>query len=205
MTQTKKYSIIVFDLGNVLIPFDYNILIRKLDKIRTGLGKHFVDTYYANYDIHRSFERGKMSEPDFIAKMLEFLEHRIDGITFCSYFSGVFKENKKVSALLPVLKKKYKLILLSNTNSIHERNGWQHYGFLKYFDELVLSHKVGAVKPEEKIYRAVELASGVPSNEHIFIDDIEEYVNAAINLGWDGIHFTGFESLQTELKIRKIL
>ena len=173
--QKRKYSVIVFDLGNVLIPFDYNTLIKKLDAVKTGLGKYFVDTYFANYDFHRDFERGEISEKKFIEKMLEILDHSIDGETFCNYFSCIFKQNKEVAALLPALKNKYKLILLSNTNSIHEKYGWEHYDFLKYFDDLILSHKIGAVKPEEKIYRAVEESSSSPAEEHIFIDDIEEY------------------------------
>ena len=111
--QKRKYSVIVFDLGNVLIPFDYNILIKKLDKIKEGLGKHFVDTYFSNYEFHRDYERGNISEDKFIQRMLEILDHTIDGETFCKYFSGIFREDKDVSALLPQLKKKYKLILLS--------------------------------------------------------------------------------------------
>jgi len=203
--QKRKYSVIVFDLGNVLLPFDYNILIKKLDSVKEGSGKHFVDTYFANYEFHRDFERGKISEEKFIERMLEILDHSIDGETFCNYFSSVFKQNKEVTALLPVLKKNYKLILLSNTNSIHEKYGWEYYDFLKYFNDLILSHKIGAVKPEEKIYRAVEKSSGLPAEEHIFIDDIEEYVNAAKSFGWDSIHFKGYNSLVRDFRFRGII
>jgi putative hydrolase of the HAD superfamily len=137
--------------------------------------------------------------------MIEILDHSVDGETFCNYFSCIFKQNKEVAALLPVLKKKYKLILLSNTNSIHERYGWEHYEFLNYFDDLILSHKIGAVKPEEKIYRAVEKSSGSPAEEHIFIDDIQEYVNAAKSFGWDGIQFKGYDYLVKDLKLKGII
>jgi putative hydrolase of the HAD superfamily len=203
--QKRKYSVIVFDLGNVLIPFNYNFLIKKLDAVKTGMGKHFVDTYFANYDFHRDFERGKISDEIFIERMLEILDHSITGETFCNYFSGIFKQNMEVTALLPALKKNYKLLLLSNTNSIHKKYGWEHYDFLKYFDDLILSHNIGAVKPEEKIYRAVEISSRSPAEEHIFIDDIVEYVNAAERFGWDGIHFKGYNFLVEELKLREII
>ncbi len=203
--QKRKYSVIVFDLGNVLIPFDYNILINKLDAVKKGSGKHFFNTYFANYEFHRDFERGKISEAKFIERMLEIIDHSIDGETFCNYFSSIFNQNKEVVALLPALKKKYKLILLSNTNSIHEKYGWEQYEFLKYFDDLILSHKIGAVKPEEKIYRAVEKSSGSPAEEHIFIDDIEEYVNAATSFGWDGVHFKDYDSLVKDLRLRSII
>ena len=201
----RKYSAIVFDLGNVLIPFDYNILIEKINAIESGLGKKFYEYYRSNYSIHRDFERGFISEDEFVDKMLDVLEYRIDANTFCNYYADIFKVNEEVASLLPILKNKCKLFLLSNTDSIHQKYGWQKYDFLKHFDKLILSHVIGAVKPEEKIYRAVEEASGYPPKEHIFIDDVDEYVEAAKKLGWDGIHFKNYNFLLNELRIRKLL
>jgi len=201
----RKYSAIVFDLGNVLIPFDYNILIKKINGIEPGLGNKFVEYYRSNYSIHRNFERGFIFEEEFVNKMLNVMDNRIDANTFCKYYANIFRVNKEVASLLPILKNNYKLFLLSNTDSIHQKYGWQKYDFLKHFNKLILSHKVGAVKPEEKIYRAVEVASGYSSEEHIFIDDIEEYVEAAKQLGWDGIHFKDYKTLVNELRIRNLL
>lgn len=201
----RKHSAIVFDLGNVLIPFDYNIFIEKINGIKPGLGNKFIKYYRSNYSIHRNFERGFISEEEFVKKMLEVVDNRINANTFCNYYADIFKVNEEVVSLLPILKKKYKLFLLSNTDSIHQKYGWQEFYFLKHFDQLILSHESGSVKPEEKIYRAVEEASGYPSEKHIFIDDVEEYVNAAKLLGWDGIHFRNYKSLVEELKLRAIL
>ncbi|MEJ5261586.1 MAG: HAD family phosphatase [Ignavibacterium sp.] len=201
----RKYSAVVFDLGQVLIPFDYKIFIDAVNKHQQGLGENFVKKYNENYSVHRDFERGKISEKDFIAQMLDWLEHTITEDEFVRYWSGIFSLNQEVISLLPKLKQHYKLYLLSNTNSIHQKYGYQHYEFLKLFDKLFLSHEVGFVKPEEGIYRAVEDYSKLPSEEHIFIDDIAEYVEAAKQLGWDGIQFTGYDNLVAELKARGIL
>jgi len=201
----RKNSAIVFDLGNVLIPFDYNILIEKINNIESKLGNKFIEYYRANYSIHRNFEKGIVSEKEFISKMLGVIDNRLDADTFCNYYANIFSVNDEVASLLPILKKNYKLFLLSNTDSIHQKYGWQKYDFLIHFDKLILSHEVGAVKPEEKIFRAVEKASGYSSEEHIFIDDIEEYVGAAKKLGWDGIHFKDYNTLVNELRIRKLL
>ena len=203
--SNRKYSAIVFDLGKVLIPFDYTPAINKLNHIENGLGNRFSDFYKSNYHFHRDFERGKISESEFVTKMLEVIDHKIDAETFKKYYADIFSLNEDVVSLLPILKKDYKLFLLSNTDSIHQKYGWQKYDFLKYFDKLILSHEVGSVKPEEKIYRAVEEASGFPSEEHFYIDDIQEYVDAAINLGWDAVVFEGYEKLVRDLKDRKIL
>jgi putative hydrolase of the HAD superfamily len=146
-----------------------------------------------------------ISEKNFIASMLKYLEYAINEETFCKYWSDIFSFNEEVIALLPELKKHYKLYLLSNTNSIHKRYGYQDYEFLKMFDQLFLSHEVGFVKPEKEIYHAIEKVSGFPPEEYLFIDDILEYVDAAKSIGWDGIQFIGYDDLVNNLKIRNIL
>ena len=137
--------------------------------------------------------------------MLTVLEHKVDKEKFCNDFSRIFTVNENVAALLPELKKKYMLVLLSNTNSVHENYGWKDYYFLKYFDKLILSYKVNAVKPEQKIYKAVEAFTYKSPAEHIFIDDIAEYAEGAKNTGWDAVQFTGYEKLVNDLSERNIL
>jgi putative hydrolase of the HAD superfamily len=200
----RKFSAIVFDLGKVLIPFDYGTAINKLNQIEQGLGDRFIEFYKSNYYFHRDFEAGKISETEFVNKMLKVINHKVDAETFKKYYADIFSINEEVISLLPILKMNYKLFLLSNTDSIHQKYGWQKYEFLKHFDRLILSHEVGSVKPEEKIYRAVEEASGLPSEEHFYIDDIQEYVDGAIKLGWDAVQFVNYQKLVNDLKERKI-
>jgi HAD superfamily hydrolase (TIGR01509 family) len=202
--KNRKYSAIVFDLGNVLIPFDFKKALIKLDQVENGLGDRFNNFFKTNYSLHREFEKGKISEKDFIIRMLKIVENKIDESTFCKYYADIFSLNEDVISLLPVLKKNYKLFLLSNTDSIHKKYGWEKYEFLKYFDKLILSFEVGSVKPEEKIYRAVEEASGFSSSEHLFIDDIQEYVDGAKNIGWDAVQFVNYQKLLNDLKERNI-
>ncbi|MBK7227755.1 MAG: HAD family phosphatase [Ignavibacteriales bacterium] len=201
----RKYSAIVFDLGQVIVPFDYKYFVEKVNKHKSGIGETFLELYNQNYSIHRNYEKGLITEAVFISKMLEYLDDCIDGETFCKYWSDIFSVDEKVVSLLPELKKRFKLFLISNTNSIHKKYGFEHYEFLKLFDKLFLSHEVGFIKPEKEIYQAVEKVSGFPSEEHIFIDDILEYVNVAKSLGWDGIQFLGYDDLVKNLKARDIL
>jgi putative hydrolase of the HAD superfamily len=76
---------------------------------------------------------------------------------------------------------------------------------LKYFDKLILSYEVHAVKPEPEIYKAVEAYTQAPPEKHLFIDDIAEYAEAARKLGWDAIQYINFKKLEMELTKRKIL
>jgi putative hydrolase of the HAD superfamily len=200
-----KCSVIVFDLGNVLIPFDYTKPIQYFNNIKPGLGDRFAQLYKKNYHIHRSFEKGELTRSKYLMQMIEWLEGMVTGEEFSKIFSDIFTLNQDIIDLLPQLKKHYTLCLLSNTNEIHKEYGYQHYTFLNYFDKLFLSHEVGAIKPEEKIYRTVEKFTGRPSDEHLFVDDIHEYVEGAKACGWDGIQFKSYEDLLKEFDSRKIL
>jgi HAD superfamily hydrolase (TIGR01509 family) len=201
----RKYSVIVFDLGNVLLPFNYELALEKLNKIDPGLGSRFWKYYEENYHLHRGFERGDITEEDFLNKILAALENRVNRETFFELYSKIFTVNEDVAGLLPELKKKYMLVLLSNTNSIHQKYGWNEYEFLKLFDKLILSHEVNALKPEPAIYKKVEAFTRKPPEEHIFIDDIEEYAESAKKAGWEAVWFKNYENLVEEFKERKIL
>lgn len=202
---SKNYSVIVFDLGKVLINFDYTIAIRRFELIEKGLGQKFYDYYKNNYHIHREFEKGLLTEEEFLKIMLANLDYKTSKEVFSKIYSEIFTPNNEVISLLPLLKKNYKLILLSNTDPLHKKYGWEKHEFLSLFDYKVLSFEAKSVKPEEKIYRTVEQFSKVPSDEHLYIDDIAEYAQAARKIGWDAIQFLNYEQLIDELKARSIL
>lgn len=200
----RKYSTIVFDLGNVLLPFNHQKWIKIYNKIEDGLGDRYYKKYLENHSLHRDYEAGKISDEEFININLNWLENKIDAEKFCEIYSDIFSVNNEVIELLPRLKQNYQLLLLSNTSEIHKKYGWENKKFLENFDELFLSHIIGSVKPEEKIYKAVENYTKNPVESLIFIDDVLENVIAAKNLGWDGIQFIGYENLTEEFKSREI-
>lgn len=201
----QKFSVVVFDLGNVLIPFDYIQVIQKFNKIKAGLGDKFKELYAKNYYIHQQFEKGELTLNEFVDIMLNWLEGNVSREDFIDTFANIFTINQDVVDLIPKLKEKYFVALLSNTNILHKDFGYGHYEFLKLFDKTFYSHEVGAIKPEEKIYRAVESYTQKPSSEHFFIDDVLEYVEGAKKCGWNGVQFINYKKLVDDLKSFGIL
>jgi glucose-1-phosphatase len=203
--KDRKYSVIVSDLGNVILPFDYNIAINKLELIEKGLGQRFYDFLKANYNLHRKNERGDITPEDFIRIMVSALDNKVSGEEFCNIYSKIFVVNEQLVTILADLGKKYRMVILSNTNKIHRDYGWGQLLFLKYFEKLILSYEVHAVKPEPEIFKAVEAYTQLPAEEHLFIDDIFDYAEAAKKQGWDAIQFLNNDQLVEELKKRNIL
>jgi glucose-1-phosphatase len=201
----RKYSVIVSDLGNVILPFNYETAVNKLEVIENGLGQKFLAYLKSNYELHRKNERGDITSGEFIRIMVRALDYKISEEEFCNIYSKIFVVNEPLVLLLAELHKKYTLVLLSNTNKIHRDYGWGDLPFLKYFDKLILSYEVHAVKPEPEIYKAVEAFTKIPPENHLFIDDIAEYAEAAKKMGWDAIQYINFKKLEMELTKRKIL
>ncbi|MEX1995395.1 MAG: HAD family phosphatase [Candidatus Saccharimonadales bacterium] len=96
------------------------------------------------------------------------------------------------------LKSKYKLGVISNASAdwIYEILDKTD---IELFDDIVLSHSAGVIKPEPAIY---ELSLGnlkVRADEVVFIDDIEKYCEAARGVGMKSIRYENFKQAKADL------
>jgi putative hydrolase of the HAD superfamily len=112
--------------------------------------------------------------------------------------ADMFWPNPEVCDLIPLLAPRYRLVLLSNTNELHATHfRAQFAATLDHFDALVLSHEVGARKPDPRIYAACQ--AGHAAGEYLFLDDLPTNVEAARALGWKGIVYRPGEELRRQL------
>ena len=197
-------SVIVFDLGNVLIPVDPERTVRRLNERQAGLGDLVKRLIVENPEWQKNLEVGAWSKERFLEKIVPRLDGALTGEEVCEYYSEIFELNDDVIALLPKLKKNYPVFLLSNTNEIHQKYGWEKYDFIRLFDEVILSNEVGSAKPDAAIYREAEKRSGKPAAEHLFIDDLIENVEGAKRVGWDAVLFRGYDDLVAEFRERGV-
>lgn len=196
----NKLKALIFDLGNVLIFFDWNIARNKLNQIQENLGDITTNFLKSNKNLIYGLETGSIDEETFLNEIKKNINSKISKAELAKIYSEIFWENEELTKLLPELKKNYKLYLLSNTNRIHRKYGWNDYEFIKHFEKLFLSYEIGFAKPDKEIYEYV--ASSIPykKDEFIYIDDIEPFIEAAKSLGWNAIRFESNEQLIRELK-----
>ena len=195
---------IIFDLGRVIVPFDFTRGYRLMEPLCSYPAAD-IPKRLSTTDLVTRFESGTIEPEDFVRQISEVLELRATYPEFCDIWSSVFLPETLVpESLLEGLKKRYRLILLSNTNAIHFEMIRKNYPLLRHFDAFVLSYRVGAMKPARAIYeRAVEEA-GCKPEECFFTDDIAEYVNGARAVGIDGVQFESREQLERELAKRGV-
>ena len=195
---------VIFDLGKVIIPFDFMRGYQGLGGI-SGLSVAEIRSRIAATDLVQRFECGLVEPADFVAQLSAMLDLHISYDQFCQIWSSIFLPDPLIpESLLAGLSRRYRLLLLSNTNAIHFEMLERTYPLLRHFHEFILSHRVRALKPSPAIYREAIARAGCQPEEIFFTDDIADYVAGAKREGIDAVQFESSEQIQRELRARGV-
>jgi FMN phosphatase YigB (HAD superfamily) len=198
------YKAIIFDLGKVLIHFDFTRGYRALEGLCPYTAAE-IPRRIGRTGLVERFETGLVEPREFVEQISRILDLPPDYDRFCEIWSGIFTETLIPESLLQALAARYRLLLLSNTNALHFAMLQATYGpLLSHFHDLILSYEVRAMKPQPEIFQmAVERAGCLPG-ECFYTDDIAEYVAAARQLGIDAVQFESREQIEREMRGRGI-
>lgn len=195
---------VLFDLGQVLVPFD-------LDRGLRALAPHCphppqeIRKRIAGSGLVRPFEEGRLEPLEFARRLCELLEVHVGYEQFCELWSSIFLPETLVpESLVESLARRYRLVLVSNTNAIHYSMIEQRYAILRHFHDRALSYEVGALKPDPRIYQEAVRRAGCDASECFYTDDIAEYVEAARRLGIIAVQFRSAEQLARELEFHGV-
>lgn len=191
---------VVFDIGNVLVTFEWERLAREIgftDKDLQVLAEKVIGDRWVEFD------RGVMSEDEalkYVQEAIPGLEekfatlwHRIDeAIHVYPYVNEWMRELKSEG---------YKIYLLSNfPKRLFEKEANQKFDFIRYTDGKVISSFVKLIKPDRAIYEYLLNTYSLKAEECVFVDDRPKNVEAARALGMKGIIFEGYEKGSESLK-----
>jgi len=175
---------IVFDLGKVFVDFDYSIAARKVAARSTKQIpdlKHFL----GSSPVLQRFEHGDLTREQFFAEM-----QKITGFTgtlaeFVADFADIFIPIPAMIELHAQLRRLgFATFIFSNTNDIAIEHISREFPFFKDFDGYIYSYKVGSMKPDLRIYEAMEKLCGRVCDDIVYLDDREENILAGASRGW---------------------
>ena len=176
MTEIKN---IVSDLGNVLVNVHY---------------KGFTDAMGWDYDVFmkffatdffRAFEIGKHSEEEFFTELNKYIPlNEGDEQRYRDNIYKAFSVRPRTWARMHYLKKKYKVFLFSNTNSLDFNGIDKDIEIKRVLRFHYVSHIHGFIKPDPQAYAKFKEVFSIDPKETLFLDDLELNVEAARNAGW---------------------
>lgn len=190
---------IVFDFGNVLGFFSHRKAAEQLT-VYSSLSADDILYHYLDSQLEDDFESGRMSLPAFREEVRRRCQVTCSDEQLDLAIADMFSPNHEVCALVPALKVRYRLVLLSNTNELHATHFCRQFAdTLGHFDSLVLSHEVGLRKPSADIYAHCRQVAASAPQECLFIDDLSANIEAARACGWQGIVYHPGLDLRREL------
>jgi len=175
---------IIFDFGDVFINLD------KKGVLHNALNVFGIDSFPAiMLKTNTLYEMGFITTDSFLKFYTNEFPH-VSKQSMVDLWNSILKDFplhrfgflKELSD-----KKDYKLILLSNTNTLHIDWVIEHVPyyeeFKNCFDAFYLSHEINLRKPNIDIYQFVLSQNNIKPEECLFIDDTIENINAAKSVG----------------------
>ena len=193
---------VLFDLGNVIIPVDFRRCHEALAQVCPHPPES-VPKLIGKTGLPRRFEQGEITAEDFVAETCRLLDMQISYEAFWEIWARIFHPEPLIQeSLLEGLRRRQRLLLLSNTNCVHFDLAQERYPLLRHFDGYVLSYKVGVMKPAPAIYHEAIAQAGCHAEECLFIDDLEVNVEAARKEGMQATQFFSSDQLLEDLRAR---
>lgn len=191
MQQTKA---IIFDLGGVLLDIDFKLSEKAFAELGVTNFSDFFNQFHSN-DLFRRLETG-MEDDLFYDDLRATTGLSLTNVQIKDAWNALLLDFRPESlAVLPQLRDKYELYLLSNTNEIHLQEFQQRYEawrpgqvFDDLFDAAYYSHRIGHRKPNASAFEYVLQKHELIAAETIFIDDSINNIEAAQQLGLQTIH-----------------
>ncbi len=191
-----------FDLGNVILPFDFTPAFKRLSR-RHGTPAEDIRAFFKERAwLEAACDTGEVTAHT-LYRMLRkhFGWSKLTYAEFKTVWNDIFKENHEVSDLIRRLRRAgYRLILVSNTNKLHFDHIAKRYPVMKEFHHHVLSYKIRTRKPEKKMYRHALKLSRAKKHEIFYADDRSDFTGAAAGHGVHVHTFTRASLLKRALK-----
>jgi FMN phosphatase YigB (HAD superfamily) len=178
---------VVFDLGKVLVDFDDNIAVTRIAARSTLPPAEVKRLFYHSY-LLVDYESGRLTRQDFFKEVRKVAGFRGTIGEFGEFFADIFTPISPMIELHAGLRQRgVPTYLFSNTNDLAVEYIRRKFSFFRDFDGYIFSYEVKAMKPDAKIYEALEKLAGRRGADILYIDDCPENVAAGAARGWGTI------------------
>ncbi len=195
-----EFKVLAFDIGQVLVPFNWPEVEAGF-ATRTGRSQTEVSAAMKKLQ-NLGYESGDTDTAGFLSELNRLLSSDISRDEFTVLWNESFRECERMIPALEQLVSTHRLVALSNTNPEHFE--WLDKGLniYRHFEHLILSHNVGFMKPDKRIYQQVIKYTGrsVKKKEILFIDDKPDFVYGARKYGIRAILFTTPEAFVERIR-----
>jgi glucose-1-phosphatase len=193
-----KIDALIFDIGNVVIPFDWQAAEGQF-LARSRKGTKLLREELK--ELIACFEVGEISQEVFVAIATRTTGFQGDGREFIAIWNSVFRPNPPMERGIRRLKANFPLFLLSNTSEPHLEYLQRNFEILEQFVDGVYSFRAKCAKPDPKIFQVAVKQFGVTPETTVYVDDLAANVRSALDLGFRAIQYDLREHTEFERRL----
>ncbi|MGA2662530.1 MAG: HAD family phosphatase [Verrucomicrobiota bacterium] len=191
---------VVFDLGKVLVDFDYMIAARRL-AARSKMSPERLMAVLVRSSSFIEYERGRVTRRELFNEICRATGFNGSLEEFALFFSDIFAEIKPMVELHAELRNRgFATYVFSNTNDLAVEHLRRAFPFFGNFDGYIFSYEHGVLKPEAGLYEVLERQSGRRAGELLYLDDRLENTQAGAARGWEVILHESPEKSQAAIR-----
>ena len=193
----KPFDNLVFDLGNVIVPHDNEVLHARVLSRCAGPD---ASERLRRISHDRRYGNGEQSIPDLHQRLTRELNYAGDWSTFVDDWSCHLSLDAAMLTFVERLSERYRVMIFSNTNQQHWERALEMSDGRVGRIEAWLSHEIGDLKPAVSSFFTVARLAGIDPARSIFFDDVEANVAAARQAGFQAEVFTTQAALEDYLR-----
>ena len=192
-----------FDLGNVLVNFNIERMLRQMSDV-SGAAVEKVREVVYDGGLQRRYETGEIRGREFYESFCDGTGTRPDYDALELAGSDIFELNVSILSLVARFRAAgHRMGILSNTCESHWEHCKRRYRIVNgLFDVAALSYQIGAMKPDAAIFQAAAKLAGHAPEEIFFVDDTPGHVEGAKNAGYDAVKYLSTSQLADDLRRR---
>ncbi|MDB4861556.1 HAD family phosphatase [bacterium] len=193
----KKY---LFDLGNVFFDWNPRHVLKEIIPDEELLNKFLSEVAFPHLDMRcDAGVKISLAEKEAIEKFPEFeTEIKFYYPNHRNMVNGSYQDT--IDVFQKIKSYGFPCYVLSNWSDETYEGMEEEYPFLKDFDDKIISGREFLVKPDPQIYRLAMSRFDLVPEETLFIDDREDNIQAAQNLGFQTIHLTDPSTIKSDIK-----
>ena len=198
--SVRHPTIVVFDIGNVLLRWDPRHLYRRIFQEEAEMEWFLSNVCTSDWNVEQ--DRGRDWDEAVALLVKDHPRHESAIRAFHERWhetvSGVFEDN--VAVLQRLREAGVPNYCITNFSGPKFRLAQQRFPFLAGFDGAVVSGDERLLKPDPAIYRLLLHRYGLEAADCVFIDDSRANVDAARSVGMQAIHYREGMDLSAELR-----
>jgi glucose-1-phosphatase len=188
MNRENRARVVLFDLGKVLVDFDWNVAARNIAPRSKYSPPELLERMMRSPLLPR-YELGRITSRGFFEEVRKAIDYQGTFEDFAAAFGAIFSEIPAMVALQARVRAAgLPTWVFSNTNDLAITYIRKTYPFFSNFDGYFLSYELGQMKPDAGIYETAQKTTGCVGKEVLYIDDFAENVAGGAARGWQTIH-----------------